>query len=326
MRKALIIQTAFLGDVVLATPLIEKLRATYPRMEIDFLLKKENRSLLDHHPHLRKILLFDRNQKVKSLWDLIAEIRSEKYDLLINLQRFFSSGLLSALSGSTTIVGFDKNPFSFFFHKKYAHRFEPESMLHDVERNLTLLSEIVDDEFVRPKLYPTEADYNTVDRKTPYVCMAPASVWFTKQWPPENWVKLMDALPPNLDILLVGSPKDESLCSEIMEKSNHPKVENFAGKYSLLQVAALFSGSRMNYVNDSAPLHIASAMNAPVTAIYCSTIPGFGFYPLSDDSYVAQTHRKLSCRPCGIHGRRKCPEDHFSCTDIDISTLVSRAE
>lgn len=69
----------------------------------------------------------------------------------------------------------------------------------------------------------------------------------------------------------------------------------------------------MNYVNDSAPMHLCSAVNAPVTAIYCSTIPEFGFGPLSDNSHILQTKEKLSCRPCGLHGFKSCPEKHFKC-------------
>ena len=74
----------------------------------------------------------------------------------------------------------------------------------------------------------------------------------------------------------------------------------------------------MNYVNDSAPLHFASAMNAPVTAFFCSTSPKFGFTPLSDISIILETKSNLSCRPCGIHGKKECPEGHFKCGDIDF--------
>jgi len=82
---------------------------------------------------------------------------------------------------------------------------------------------------------------------------------------------------------------------------------------SFLQSAALMKNAVMSYVNDSAPMHFASAMNAPVTAVYCSTIPGFGYGPLSDDSHIIETIESLSCRPCGLHGHQTCPEKHFKC-------------
>ena len=72
-------------------------------------------------------------------------------------------------------------------------------------------------------------------------------------------------------------------------------------------------GATMSYVNDSAPLHIASAMNAPVTAIFCSTVPAFGFGPLRANGHVVETKEELDCRPCGLHGHRACPKGHFKC-------------
>jgi heptosyltransferase-2 len=75
----------------------------------------------------------------------------------------------------------------------------------------------------------------------------------------------------------------------------------------------------MNYVNDSAPMHLCSAMNAPVTAVYCSTVPQFGFGPLSGNSNIVEVSEKLSCRPCGLHGFKKCPENHFKCA-LNITT------
>ena len=80
----------------------------------------------------------------------------------------------------------------------------------------------------------------------------------------------------------------------------------------------------MNYSNDSAPLHIASAMNAPVAAVFCSTVPQFGFGPLSEKFFVIQTKEKLDCRPCGLHGFNKCPQGHFKCAhSIEAEELVS---
>jgi heptosyltransferase-2 len=84
----------------------------------------------------------------------------------------------------------------------------------------------------------------------------------------------------------------------------------------------------MNYVNDSAPMHFASAVNAPVTAIYCSTIPAFGYGPLSDNSNIVETHEQLSCRPCGLHGYKACPQGHFKCafgiTNEQLLSALSR--
>jgi ADP-heptose:LPS heptosyltransferase len=92
---------------------------------------------------------------------------------------------------------------------------------------------------------------------------------------------------------------------------------------NLLQSAALMKDAVMNYVNDSAPMHLASAMNAKTTAIYCSTVPEFGFGPLAEGARIAEVTEKLDCRPCGLHGFRECPLGHFKCgRDIEVNKLV----
>jgi len=324
MKKILIIQTAFIGDVILATPLIEKLKRFYPSAEIDFLMRKGNEGLLKNHPKLNEILVWNKSKsKYNSLAKLGRVVRRNRYDLLINLQRFASSGLLTTSSKATMKIGFSKNPFSFAYTHKFPHIIDQE--MHEVQRNLSLIEHLTDNSFQKPVLYPSEADY---DRITPlqrggYFCIAPASVWFTKQFPKEKWVELIDRLNHDFQVYLIGAPSDLELCAEISEETIHGQVKILAGELTLLQSAALMEGARMNYVNDSAPLHLASAVNAPVSAIYCSTIPEFGFGPLSDQSKVIQTREKLECRPCGLHGKKACPEGHFKCaTTINVNEML----
>jgi heptosyltransferase-2 len=96
-----------------------------------------------------------------------------------------------------------------------------------------------------------------------------------------------------------------------------------AGQLTFLESAALMKGAVMNFVNDSAPMHLASSINAPVAAVFCSTVPSFGFGPLSEKSYVVQSSEKLNCRPCGLHGHKKCPQGHFKCaTTISIQSMI----
>jgi heptosyltransferase-2 len=120
-------------------------------------------------------------------------------------------------------------------------------------------------------------------------------------------------LPSHLKIFLLGAESDTGLCDEIMSRAKNANIEILAGKLSFLQSAALMKTTVMNYVNDSAPLHFASAMNAPVTSIFCSTVPEFGFGPLSEKSFIVQTIEYLSCKPCTLHGRKACPLAHFKC-------------
>lgn len=328
----LIIQTAFIGDVILATPVIEKLHQFFPGAKIDFLLRKGNESLLEHHPYINEIIMWDKKQnKSKNLWQIGKKIRQFNYDYVINLHRFASSGLITAFSRAKHRIGFDKNPLSFLYSKIIKH--EIGNGKHEVQRNLDLVKELTDDKLTHPKLYPTIEHFKNVQfykyrgDTTPafeYICIAPTSVWFTKQLPKEKWITLINQLPEDYFIYLLGASSDKETCEEIRISSKHSMVENLAGKLSFLDSAALMRDAKMNYVNDSAPMHLASAMNAPTTAVFCSTIPAFGFSPLAAYSKTIETQLQLDCRPCGLHGFKSCPKGHFKCaTTIKIDHLTA---
>ncbi|MEO6452951.1 MAG: glycosyltransferase family 9 protein [Ginsengibacter sp.] len=324
MQKILIIQTAFIGDVVLATGIAEKLHSHYPQAQLDFLLRKGNEGLLSNHPFLKEVLIWDKTKnKWGNLFKMLNHVRSNKYDIVINLQRFGSTGVLTAFSNAKDKIGFDKNPFSFLFSKKIKHSMNEGR--HEVERNHDLIKDFTDVVFAKPKLYPSEKDTTSIQAYTdqPYVCIAPSSVWFTKQYPAEKWIGFINALPATYKIFLLGGKDDKDLCEKI-NIASHKNTEVLAGKLNYLQSAALMKGAAMNYVNDSGPLHFASAMNASVTAIFCSTIPAFGFWPLSDNSFIIETKLPLSCKPCTLHGRKTCPLGHFKCAlTIETKQLLN---
>lgn len=318
--KFLIIQTAFIGDVVLATPLVGKVTRFFPGAEIDFLVRKGNEKLLTQHPHLRRVLVWNKKEdKYKGLFGMIGQIRRERYDWVINCQRFAASGLLTALSGARNTVGFDKNPFAYCFSRRVAHLFGTTGKpVHEVDRNLSLISHLTDDSFEFPRLFPSDADFEKARILADgyiYMCIAPTSVWYTKQFPAHKWVELIGRLPRDYRIFLLGGKEDASACESIRTSATHPGVFNLAGQLSFLESAALMKGAAMNYANDSAPIHIASAVNAPVAAVFCSTIPAFGFTPLSDRSSLIEIHEPLACRPCGLHGFKACPQGHFACAE-----------
>lgn len=323
-KSFLIIQTAFIGDVILATALIEKLHQHHPLAQIDFLIRKGNEGLLINHPYLREVIIFDKKNKYRNLLALIRKIRSNKYDELINVQRFATTGIITGFSKAKHKIGFNKNPFSFLFSESVSHEIVN---VHEILRNQRLIASITDSAPSKPRLYPSHSDEQAI---TPYLvdlfyCIAPTSVWFTKQWPAEKWIELIQSVERKVQaIYLLGAPNDHHVCESIRLASAAKNVVNLAGKLSFLESAALMSKAKMNFVNDSAPMHLASATNAPVTAIYCSTIPEFGFGPLSDEAYVVQTEdEELACRPCGLHGFKDCPKGHFKCAySIDVKTVL----
>jgi heptosyltransferase-2 len=317
MQKILIIQTAFIGDVVLATALVEKIKMFHPTTIIDVLVRKGNESLLSNNPNINSVSVWNKKEnKLKNLFSILQQIRRTKYDKVINAQRFFATGLLTAFSNATEKIGFDKNPLSIFFTTKVPHIISTTPPYrHEVERNNDLIKHFTDETISLPKLYPSTEDYKSVEQyKTqPFVTMTPSSVWFTKKFPFEKWVELIDKMPSAYKIFLLGGKDNIDECKAIQEKCTNANIEIVAGKLSFLQSTALMKNAAMNYVNDSAPLHFASSVNAPVTAFFCSTLPAFGFTPLSTKSLVIETDEKLTCRPCGLHGKKECPLKHFKC-------------
>ena len=317
MKKILLIQTAFIGDVILSTPLIANLHRQFPNIQIDYLVKKGNEELLSGHPNVNHVFIFDKGNKYVSLKENIRLIRQEKYDTIVNLHRYASSGLICALSGAKQKIGFKKNPFSFLYSKSYKHAIGNGE--HEVDRNLSLIASFCDITNRKPSLYPSNEDYTFVSKfqGTAYYCLAPASIWFTKQAPIATWLQLIEKLSDSDHaIFLMGGPNDKALCDQIISESTK-EVRSLAGELSIMQSVAFMKNAKRNFVNDSGPLHFASAVNAPVTAFFCSTIPAFGFGPLSDDAKIIEV-ANLPCRPCGLHGHKTCPEGHFKCGELAL--------
>ena len=344
MQKILVVQTAFIGDVVLATALVESLHQQYPKAAIDVVVRKGNESLFNEHPFINELIVWDKKQHKYLHWlSILKKIRAKKYDVFINLQRYAATGLWTVLSSANTTIGFDKNPFSFLFTHKVKHDVSAGDV-HEINRNHALISSLGILPLAMPKLYPTNSDYEKVKlyQAEKYITIAPASVWFTKQFPLTAWVSLINELKFEGPIYILGGPTDKALGDKIMNElvSLHSKTSNssinsntitaskkiinLSGELGFLASAALQQKAVINYVNDSAPMHFCSAVNAPVVAIYCSTIPAFGFGPLSTNSFIVETQQKLSCRPCGLHGKKHCPLGHFNCAQtIENAQLIA---
>lgn len=337
MHRILVIQTAFIGDVVLATALLQNLHAAYPAAKIDILVRQGADELFTDHPYINEVHVWNKKKnKYQHLFQIIQTIRRIKYDVVINVQRYLATGIITVLSGAKKTIGFDKNPLSFLFSETVKHQFgaaadaaggaveaggraaaqnSNSAYLHETSRNHALLASLTTAPVAKPALYPSAAHFAAVQKwqGAPYICMSPGSVWETKKMPAKNWIDLINAVPTNYTIYLMGAPNEKALCAEILRGSSRGDVFNLAGELSLLEAAALIKGASLNYVNDSAPMHLASATNAPVAAIYCSTIPAFGYGPLSAKQFIIESLEPLACKPCGLHGKKVCPLGHFNC-------------
>ncbi len=316
--KFLIIQTAFIGDVILALPLVQVLRRNFPNSKIDFMLIPKTSELLKNHPDIDEVIVFDKKGNDKGLRGLIkiSKIVSAKnYDVAIIPHRSFRSAVIPFLAGVKIRIGFDKSPFNFLYTNVVNYK-----KIHEIERNLSLLEplgiKVNSKEF--PTLFPSDDDKNYIDKilsnvGSKLIGIAPGSIWATKRWLKERFAELVGLLVKDgFAVVLIGGAEDFELCEEIKKHSGFKDVYNFCGKLSLLQSAELIRRCILLVSNDSAPMHIAVAMRTPVVAIFGPTIPEFGFYPYGDRDRVVQVEN-LYCRPCGIHGGRKCPEGHFKC-------------
>ncbi len=327
MKRFLVIQTASIGDVILATAVAEKLHAYFPDSQIDMMIKKGYDSLFEDHPFINKVYSWDKKKhKYRSLFSIWRQIRRQRYDLIVNIQRYAATGFITAFGKAKETSGFNKNPFSCFFTHRIKHEIGVKGV-HEVDRNQKLIAHITDDKAVRPGLYPNEKILEKVKhyKSDRYICVAPCSLWFTKQYPEDLWIQFLRQIPVDLKVYLLGGKDDGALCDRIIANVPDKQIESLAGQLNLLESAALMRDAAMNYVNDSSPMHLASSQNAPTTAIFCSTTADFGFGPLSDDSVVVEENRNLKCRPCGLHGYRECPKGHFNCAYfIDIKELIDR--
>ena len=327
MQKLLIIQTAFIGDVVLATGLLESIHEAYPNAKIDVLVRNGNESLFTGHPFVHQVLVWQKKQdKYRNLMKLAIAVRKASYDTVINLQRYAATGWITCFSGAREKIGFNKNPFRFCYTRTIHHSMDADKGVHEINRNFQLIAHVKGIQLKKPALYPTASDLAKVlpYQVQPYICIAPSSVWATKQFPKEKWVAFLDALPKAIKVYVLGGPGDMLICDEIIKASISENAHNLAGKLNFLASAALMKNALMNYVNDSAPMHFCSSVDAPVTAIYCSTVPGFGYGPLSSTSHIVEVKQTLDCRPCGLHGKTACPQGHFNCGfQIEIAQLMA---
>jgi heptosyltransferase-2 len=321
ISRILIIQTAFLGDVILCTPLIKATRKLFPNSFISFLLIPKTKNILENNPHLNEIIVYDKkgeDRDAKNFFKMVEKTKKRNFDLTLIPHRYLRSALLAYLAKIPQRIGFDKSIGSFLFTQKVTY----QNNSHEVERNLSLLNYFTGDLLDKiPELFPSSEDFSYAQEllkdsgikdndKT--VGIAPGSVWATKRWLPEGFAEVSGLLikEAGAKVIFLGSKEDEKLCLEIANLMEEKPII-LAGKTNILQSAAIISKCKVILSGDSAPVHIASAMKKPVVAIFGSTIPEFGFAPYGEGNIIIE--KKIECRPCGIHGKTKCPKKHFKC-------------
>lgn len=325
--RILIIHTAFIGDIVLSTPLIKKLRDTYPKAEITYLTTPVGASILRNNPHLNHIIEYDKrgeHKGIKGFWAIAKKLKMEAYNLVITPHRYLRSTFLTFLTGAPIRRGYDSAAASFLYNERVHY----DKSKHEVEK---LLSFVPKDEGKRYEIeiFPTELEVEKVDkllekRREKVVVVAPGSKWFTKKWPLEYFNRVIKELEKREDttVVVVGG-KEEMFFNMPLANT----TIDLRGKTTLLELAEVIRRADIVLTNDSSPIHIASAFpNVRMLALFGPTVEKFGFFPWSKNSEVFQVEG-LECRPCSIHGGDSCPKKHFKCMlDIKPEMVLERIE
>lgn len=329
MTSSLVIQTSFLGDTVLTTPLIAELARQGP---VDVVTTPGSATLLANHPGIRAVVPYDKRKAdsgVRGFLRLAGRLRRFGYDSAYLAQGSLRSAALAMAAGASRRVGFATSA----GRPLYNVRVEYREDLHHAARLLRLArpDAVPSAAEIRPRLYPGIPERGAVDRflalhdalnDGPVVALAPGSVWATKRWP--YYADLARELAPHARIVVLGATEDAPLAAEAAAAAGAGAM-NAAGVFSLLGSAELIRRCSVLVTNDSAPQHLASAVDTPTLAIYGPTVPAFGFGPLARRSGTIGLDA-LPCRPCDRHGPRRCPLGHWKCmrevTARDVAARV----
>jgi heptosyltransferase-2 len=314
VTSSLVIQTSFIGDTVLTTPLIAELARRGP---VDIVTTPASAGLLANHPGIRAVVPYDKRNSdsgARGFLRLAKRLRTFSYDAAYLAQGSMRSGALAVAAGVTRRVGFSTSAGRWLYSEKVEYRDD----LHHATRLLRLAKRDAEGD-VRPRLFPGIPERGAVDRflalhdaiegTKPIVALAPGSVWATKRWP--YFSELARELAAEARLVVLGSVDDKSVAEDVCAAAG-AGVLNAAGVFTLLGSAELIRRCQILVTNDSAPQHLASAVDTPTLTIFGPTVPTFGFGPLARNSATVGID-SLACRPCDRHGPRKCPLGHWKC-------------
>ena len=321
-----IFQTAFIGDVVLTTPLFEAARVSCPGERVAAVVRAGCDNLLGNNPNVDDVIAWDKYDAGRGLAGirLIARmLRERDVGTMLVPHRSFRSALTARLSGARTRIGFDRGGGKWLHTKRVPYRYG----IHEVERNL-MLAEAAGwrHEGFAPAIFPDDHDRAVVDgfagEDDPFCVLAPGSIWATKRWPPDYFAATGRAFTDRgYRVFLSGGMDDVLLCGRLTAEI--PEAVSTCGRLTLRQSAELYRRAAFVLTGDTAPQHLAAAMGTRVFSLFGPTVRSFGFWPYSDRSVVIE-EEGLECRPCGPHGPSACPKDHHRCLrDISPERVIA---
>jgi heptosyltransferase-2 len=333
--RLLVVQTAFLGDVVLTTPLLRALRQLAPQGLITVLVRDGLAPALAGFDAVDEVLSYDkrgRERGQRALWRLARELRRRRFDAAIAAQRSFRTGLLVAASAAPLRVGFAGAAGGF----AYTHRVARARERHAVERYLALgrplglaaglaapSPALAVDPAARRRVAALLAEHG-IPAAARLLCVAPGSSWGSKRWLPERFAEVAArarerwALRP----VVVGAPDEVALCERVARLAGHG-VPSLAGRTGVAELVALIARAHAVVGNDSGAAHVAAALGVGVVSVFGPTASEQGMAPWGPRARVVE-RADLGCRPCSSHGPRHCPLGHFRCMrGIDSDTVLA---
>lgn len=347
--SSLVVQTSFLGDIVLTTPLLRELASRGP---VDVITSPDGAAILSNNPSIRSIVVYDRREcdsGIVGFGRAVGRIRRTGlygspeatgshagarpfYSTAYLAQGSLRSAMLVTAAGIKRRVGFNTSEGRRF----YTDRVEYRSDRHHAERlwRLAGANRNPTPEEITPSLYPTADDDQAAGAIVrdqianigrPFIALAPGSVWGTKRWP--FYPELAQLIAEDFNVVVVGGGADVSIGDTIVAQLPKGCAANAAGRLGILASAALIGRAVALVTNDSAPQHLASAMGTPTVTTFGPTVPEFGFGPLAPNSRVAGVDN-LACRPCDRHGPQNCPLGHWRCmrelSSADVFGLLTQ--
>lgn len=355
--RLLVIQTAFLGDLILTSPLIRALKERFPRASLEVLVRKANAPVLEDNPFVDEVIPYDKRGREAGLGGMArmaGMLRARRYDLCVSPHRSLRSALLAAVAGIPHRIGMADSPGRRFYHNLVPK----DRALHELERHLELVRAVGVDPRSCSRAMVVEVGAEAartsedllrasgLDPTRPIVGIQPGSVWTTKRWLPERFAAVaLRIRRRGLQVAVVGGPDDREIGEMVIdpgaalegeweqdrrsrdapggEQGAIAPAANLAGKTTLKELVALIDRFGVFITNDSGPMHIAVARGVPVVALFGPTTPAQGFAPYTERAVVVEEN--LPCRPCGRHGHNKCPEKHFLCMKLIRPDGVMRA-
>jgi len=320
LKKILIIRLSSIGDILLTTPFIRQTRKTFPDSQIDFLIKSEYSELLENNPHISNLIKFHTTTGISGLKELKYLIIENAYDYIFDLHNNMRSNYLRRGLRSKTKDRIKKNKLIQFLYVKFKiNRYSGIIPIPERYLNVGKPSGINDDnaglEIFWNNEYEESAikilEENGIKQNEIFYALGPGAGFYTKRWPLEYYQVFVKNIleKHHCKVVVLGDDNDRQQ-GDILKK--HDTVIDLTGQLSLLQSAVVLSKSRALISNDTGLMHMATAVKAPLLAIFGSTVKEFGFFPYRSESIVVE-NKDLKCRPCSHIGKHECPKQHFKC-------------